>query len=485
LPGIHRGVVAFLLCALTGAGLAAAQALSPAPAASGPVPLAASRSPAASAPAQPGSARTRGTRLPDSLLARVGNGRDITVSRFRNAWDQLKPPERPDSLTPQTAREFLQLLIGKEALGEVALRERWVWNADDSSGYVALRDHLVLRAALDSALDAERVRRVAAGDSVPDEGGLGVLARDHLIAGLDLSFDAPLLERLARAFAAIPRPSRDSSLTAQLRVLGAMPQVEDSLLPRAIAQAKDQRYTVADLLDAWRHTNPVTRPRVQTADQVHDLACNGIFERVLRRDAARRRLVERPDIAQALAGRREYIAVTHLVAREVYAKIATDSVTLERHYREHADDWSLPLRIRLIRLVLADRAAAVQMRLRLANAAEAESLAERGARAGAAYRSIVSAESDSLLFAHALAAGSGAVVGPDSVRNGWAVARVSEMLPARRRSYAEARQLVYHDWYGKEGERLMEALIERARRGTHVVVHEPALAALTPPSHAH
>lgn len=485
MPGMVRGVVAFLLPALTTAGLAAALALNPAPAASGPVPLAAPQPPAAPASAKPGSARAHGGPLPDSLLARVGNRRDITVSGFRNAWDQLKPPDRPDSLTPQTAREFLQLLIGKEALGEAALREPWVWNADDSAGYSALRDHLVLRAMLDSVLDAERRRIVAVGDSVPEEGTLGVLARDHLIAGLDLSFDAPLLERLARAFAATPKPSRDSSLSAQLRVLGAMPQVEDSLLPRPLAQGREVRYTVADLLDGWKRTNPVTRPRVETADQVRDLASNGIFERVLRREGERRRLTERPDIARALAAKREFIAVNHLVAREVYAKIATDSVTLERHYREHIDDWSLPLRVRLIRLVLADRAAATQMRLRLANAAEAESLAERGGRAGAAYRSIVSAESDSALFAKALAAGVAGLVGPDSGSTGWAVARVTEIVPARQRTYREARQLVYHDWYGKEGERLMEELIERAKAGTRVVIHEPALAALTPAPRGH
>jgi len=478
MPGMVRGVVAFILPALTTAGLAASQARNPAPAASGPIALAARQPPAAAASSRPGSARAPAG-LPDSLLARVGNGRDITVSRFRNAWDQLKPPDRPDSLTPETAREFLQLLIGKEALGEAALREPWVWNADDSAGYLALRDHLVLRAMLDSVLDVERRRLVAAGDSVPDEGALGVLARDHLIAGLELSFEAALLERLAGAFAALPRPSRDSSLVAQLRVLGAVPQVEDSLLPRPLARGRDLSYTVADLLDAWRHTNPVTRPRVQTADQVRDLASNGIFERVLRRDGVRRRLAERPDIARALAERREFIAVSHLVAREVYAKIATDSLTLDRHWREHPDDWSLPLRARLIRLVLADRAAATQIRLKLADAAQAESLAARGERAGVVYRVIVTAETDSALFARALAAGAPGVLGPDSARGGWVVARVTEIIPPRRRTFAEARQLVYHDWYGKEGERLMEALIERARSATRVVVHEQSLDRLT------
>src|SRR5439155_21515788 len=109
------------------------------------------------------------------------------------------------------------------------------------------------------------------------EGELGVMAREHLIATLDLRFDAALLERLARSFAEIPRPSRDSSITSQLRVLGAMPQVEDSLLARPIASGPGVRFTVSDLLDLWRNTNPLTRPRISTADHVRDLTGNGIF----------------------------------------------------------------------------------------------------------------------------------------------------------------------------------------------------------------
>ena len=142
----------------------------------------------------------------------------------------------------------------------------------------------------------------------------------------------------------------------------------------------------------------------------------------------------------------------------------------------------LPLReggqlgVRIIRMVLADRAAGVQMRMRLASQAEAESLAERAARAGADYRATVTAASDSALFARALAAGTAGVIGPDSVSDGWAVTRVTEILPPRRRTLDEARPLVYHDWYGKEGERLMAELIARARRATTVIVNQRALA---------
>ena len=94
---------------------------------------------------------------------------------------------------------------------------------------------------------------------------------------------------------------------------------------------------------------------------------------------------------------------------------------------------------------------------------------------------VISAVSDSALFRRALAAGASAVIGPDSVRNGWRVVRVTEILPARPRTFPEARQLVHHDWYGKEGERLMEDLLERSRRATRVTIHEQVLATLTLP----
>ena len=472
----HWRAVAFLLAALLAVWTDGSRARQPGP--GGPARAA---------------GRAGAPELSDTLLARIGTGRDITVSRFMNAWTGLKPPERPDSLTPETAGGFLQLLIGKEALGAAALREHWVWTAQESSEYRALRDRLVLRAVLDSALDASRRWIEAAGDTVPDRDGLGVIARDSLVARLGLAFDAPLLEGLARAFAAIPRPSRDSSLSSQLRVLGAQPRLEDiepgaapgdsaahreRLLGRPIATGRDLRYTVADLLEMWRHMNPLSRPRIETAEQVRDLAGNGIFERELRHEGERRRLADRPDIASALAERREFVAVSHLVAREVYAKIATDSVTLERHYREHIDEWSLPMRVRLTRLVLGDRAAATRMRLALTHAAEAESLAERGERAGAPYRVTLTAEKDSALFARALAAGPSAVLGPDSARGGWTVARVTEIVPARRRTFAEARQLVYHDWHGAEGERLMREFLDRTRRAARVTLHPKALAHL-------
>jgi hypothetical protein len=91
----------------------------------------------------------------------------------------------------------------------------------------------------------------------------------------------------------------------------------------------------------------------------------------------------------------------------------------------------------------------------------------------------VSAAEDSVLFARALRAGIGAVLGPDETAGGWAVARVISVLPGRGRSFAEVRDLVGHRWYGEEGERLMLALAARARAACGaVVINEGALEAL-------
>jgi hypothetical protein len=139
----------------------------------------------------------------------------------------------------------------------------------------------------------------------------------------------------------------------------------------------------------------------------------------------------------------------------------------------------LPTRVRLVRVVLQNRAEASAMALRLANAAQAESLAAGARRAGVEWSVDLSAAEDSVLFARALSEGSGTVLGPDEIAGGWAVARVIAVLPGRGRSFAEVRDLVGRRWYGEEGERLMRALAASARAACGaVVINEAAIETL-------
>jgi len=418
--------------------------------------------------------------MPDTVLARVAGARLVTLSGFRTAWRQVPPPERPDSLTPESARKFLDLLIAKEALAEAALSEHWVWNDRDSAEYEALRDGLTMKVVLDSALAAEKVRLGASASSLSPE-DLGVAARDDAARTLIVSFDTTTAGELARAFAAIPKPSPDSGVFAQLRALNRGPEVSAALLARPVATTPEGPWLARDMVGTWTRLNPAYRPRIETRDQIEQVVKNQLFERQLRAAVKRRGIEAWPEIAAELARKREYIAVTHLVAREVYAKIAMDSTTLTHFFETHRSEWDIPLRVALARMVLDSRQEAGRMAVELSDGVRAESLIARGAHAGAHYAVEVTAESDSALFARAMRAGAGKVLGPDSVTGGWQVARVLAIEPGRPRTWAEARMLVANRWYGIEGERLMVDLMDRCRKKTTVTVHESAVARLTSP----
>ena len=161
---------------------------------------------------------------------------------------------------------------------------------------------------------------------------------------------------------------------AQMRILGAMPVVDSLDRPKVLATWPGGRFTVADQLDAWFRLNPFYRPRVESVAMMHDVIENGVYERELRLEGERRGLAKRPDIAAQLAKQAEFNDISHLVAREVYAKLPEDSLTLVRFYEQHIDDWRLPLRIAVTRLTLSDRAGAMEAAVKLRDPVAAESL---------------------------------------------------------------------------------------------------------------
>ena len=415
--------------------------------------------------------------LPESVLASIGTSRMISVTDFRDAWGRAKPSAPLDSLTPDEARRFLGLLIDRELLAEAAAEVAWAWTTGDSIRYQALRDRLMVGAALDSALEEERSSlRSRAGDTTRDSEGLGIELRDRTVARMNVRFDEALLERLARAWAAIPLPVPGSPVAEQVEALSALPKIEAADLERVVASSREGDYRANDLLDSWRRLSVAYRPRIDEATQLRDLVRNGLFERALRRAAEARGLDRRSDVAAALARAREEIAIAHLAEREIYAQIRDDSLTLRRFYQRERESWTLPLRVRVIRLVLEDRPAAERMATRLRAAAEAESLAVLARRQGLDYTAEWSLASDSTHFAMALRAGAGAVLGPLPEDDAWMVARVSEVLPGRVLRFDEVRERVRAQWIEAEAQRLTRDLCDRLARRTRVIVNDRAMA---------
>jgi hypothetical protein len=287
-----------------------------------------------------------------------------------------------------------------------------------------------------------------------------------------------VLQRLATAWADIPKPPSDSGVFAALRAMGRDPQIAEPDLHRVVAVARGREVHVSRLMEYWKRLNPLARPRIESPMQVRELIANTIYEDLLRRRAAEQGYERHPHIEAQLARERELIAVTHLVDREVYRKIPLDSLSLTRYYMENERAWDLPPRVRLLRLVLPDRAQAETMLERLRDAAQVETLVAQAQRAGVSYHAEYSASTDSALFVRGMTLGQGRVMGPDSTERGWAVSRVVAVLAGQPRPFSEVRELVRHEVYGREGERLMQALLGRVRERARVELNPRALGRL-------
>src|SRR6185295_4246955 len=133
--------------------------------------------------------------IADTTLATVGHDRIIGLQSFRTGWNDLTPPARGDSLTPAEARRFLDLLIGREALTEAALRAAPAPTAADSAQWAGIRDRLAMRIALDSALSVLRHDRQSRGEPALEAEAMGVALRESTVTRLGVRYDDPLVER--------------------------------------------------------------------------------------------------------------------------------------------------------------------------------------------------------------------------------------------------------------------------------------------------
>jgi len=354
---------------------------------------------------------TKSGTLPDTILARVGSDREVSVRTFRQAWTEVHDPRHPDSLTPQSARRFLDLMIDKEVLGARAEGSKAPWPPHDSADLALYRDQLVMKAVLDSALRETARRRAAAGEPELHRMDLGVAARESSLAQIQPRFDGVLTARMALAWKALPVAPPESTISAQLRIRSQMPVVAAGDTTKVIARSMVGDYLVHELLAQWRRLDPWSRPRVETTEAIEELVNNGLFERLLRQQASERRLDQRPDIAALLARRHEYIAVSQLVTREVYAKIRPDSAALTRWYGTHRARYRTPDRATIGRWLLPDRASAGRFAATLLDNVKAESLMAQGRRGGANFLDVITAQDDSVLLKEAIRLGPGARAG--------------------------------------------------------------------------
>ena len=406
--------------------------------------------------------------LPDSVVVRIDGRHDIVRSFALRSWSQQRAGSPVDSITPAAVARFLDLLVDAELVTGAALRSAAPWSPADSAGALALSDRLLMAVALDSVLQAAQAQGPPIADSLDPMGALGERARAQTVERLGAVFDEAALQRVASLFAALPRPSPDSSLGAQMHVLERRPVLSPEDSSRVLVHSTAGEVRAAEVVNSWARLSIAVRPRIDTPEQVRDMTANQLFERVLRGIATSGRFDRDPRVGTAMTAYTEQVARSQYLEREVLRDLTPDSSAIAAYWKAHSSDWTVPPEARGIRLVLTELAAAVRMGAVLADAAQAESLATRAERGGAHYRFVASETVDSVLYHRAVAAGADAVVGPVAEGGSWWVARVTRILPGRQPAWSEVRDEVTEHWLSLEAERRAVALAQRLRRTKRV-----------------
>jgi len=251
-----------------------------------------------------------------------------------------------------------------------------------------------------------------------------------------------------------------------------------------LAHTAADAYRVSDLLQDFRRLSPIYRPRIDDAEGIRSMVQNGLFERHIRQAAGDPALERRPEVAAVLADRVEFHAVNSYLQKTVVEKIPTDSLTLLRYYKAHASAFDQPARNALVTVMLGDSVSAESLAHVFAVKGNAESLAIQAQRAGTNYTQMVTAASDSGLYARTLAIGAGGVGGPDRIGGAFRVFKVISVERRKPQQFEAVRTAVQQAWYEAESERRIRALLDQLKAAAKLQRNEAALRAivLSPPA---
>jgi len=420
--------------------------------------------------------RAAAVRLPDSVLVRLQGQEDITRRRFERAVRLLGG--EPDSLTPATRDQFLELVIEQRLLAVKAANSSLPWHREDSMVFEGERDNILVRAALAHEFGRIERRRRALGQPELDEQAMGIAARESLMLELAPTYDGQLLRLVGSYFAELPQATPEMTPQEQIQLTRMVPAIPAADTGKVLARSPLGEFKVSDLLRDWSRLSSVYRPHVADDEGVRALVANSLFERLIRSGMYRAEVASTPAVAAVLADRLEYHAVSNWLQREVIEKMPSDSLTLRRYFEANPRSFAAPGRALMIMLTLEDPLAADSLVRRFRIAGEAESLAMRAQASGTRYTMAVTAAMDSTLYADAVAAGVGGVGGPRKVDSGYRIFKVIGLEAARPQTFAEARPMVEREWYETESDRLIRAKLDGLKRDARIVRNESALRAL-------
>ena len=252
-----------------------------------------------------------------------------------------------------------------------------------------------------------------------------------------------------------------------------------------IARFGGETITAADLDAAIRTVPGAERLEYTTAEPLRELTQALVDRRLMARaarqaglhqDPAKKAQLEQPDGRAPLP--EQVLAETYL-QRELDKVPAPTTAQIEGYYREHAAEFTVPVRARVIRVVAATEAAAERLRGELARGATLQQIRDTDPAHIVQLDEvwIQDRPKKNQVEIQALRLKPGAASPVFQANAGFMTLRVEEMAPAKPRPLVEVREGI--DARLREDGRQAAALRVRAelRKGVTVTLDEPALMA--------
>jgi peptidyl-prolyl cis-trans isomerase C len=215
--------------------------------------------------------------------------------------------------------------------------------------------------------------------------------------------------------------------------------------------------------------------------QLDDLLRRTVNDALARREVARRRLAERPDLAAEVRTEQENLMERVLLADHVLKGVAVEEAEVRAWYDAHPEEFVTPERRRVAHLVTATEPEAATLAERIRRGESFEELVRQHsldtttASVGGDLGWITAAQVPPD-FAPVLALGEGELSAPLRSEHGWHLMRVRAIEPPRQLGYEEAHDALRTRLFERAKATARAKWVEVLRAATPVTVDEAAVA---------
>lgn len=447
----------------------------------------------------------------DTILARLPH-KTISVRQYLYAWARLDPRYRPEGTDLAAKRAWLDQMVQKELLARAALAEPFLMEPLESLQFEAFHNDLLRRALLkrlvaDSAqvtsadLDSARVLAAQAGGGQASQAVLEQAARSfaqrrraeivdqRIRAVVAPVWDDSVAALLVAGYAKLDTRLPDASKPFSLKLPNRSPVLAPADSGRILLRSTIGRLTAAGFAARFLRFNPF---EVRIPSTVDTLKLDGdriLGEMWVDRACQDPSIQSEPAVLQAVADRRESMALDRYYARHIVARADTSDTVLRALYQRAPEAYALPAHWTVKRVGYPTAAAADSAQRALASGVPWDSLCARATAFGddAAARDCQAQfdlndpypDSSFGAVLATLKPGEGRVVplpqtAADDPRR--LLVLVVAHVDRRFQSFEEARAYVKRNAVEAETEQLLDAEIARLKAAAHVTTNQRALA---------